>query len=315
MRTPVRLRAAGRMVSVVRTVAAAAKPVGVVALAGLALVALGGPARAESAADREAADTARAELRAGRLCPDGLGQIASWEPIEISGNKARVAFALAAGCRDVEVALISYEVATGRGNPTAMVLDAAASTFSSGEVGRLDVLVASDCAFRVALTVGRPARVVEATAQNPDACMFGAPVVATPGNRTPAGAPSTTSPAPASTGPRTPPATTRPKPKATRPEPAAAPEPKVTSDTRPAAVPAAPEAKAPAKAAPKVAAPPAPERSLAAEPVAARRPGELTLDRAMTEGWDLSSLLTLAVTALLAGLMLLRAARRRDRMH
>jgi hypothetical protein len=35
----------------------------------------------------------------------------------------------------------------------------------------------------------------------------------------------------------------------------------------------------------------------------------------MTEGWDLSSLLTLAVTALLGGLMLLRAARRRDRMR
>jgi hypothetical protein len=294
---------------------AAARPVGVVALAGLALVALGGPVRAESPADTEAADTARAELRAGRLCPDGLGQIASWEPIEISGNKARVAFALAAGCRDVEVSLISYEVSSGRGSPTAMVLDATSSTFSSGEVGRLDVLVAGDCAFRVAFLVGKPSRVVEATAQNPDACMFGAPVVATPGNRTPAGAPSTTKPAPASTGPQIPPATTGPKPKATRPEPAAAPKPKATSDTRPVAEPAAPKAKAPAKAAPKVAAPPAPERSLASEPVAARHPGELTLDRAMTEGWDLSSLLTLAVTALLGGLMLLRAARRRDRMH
>ena len=74
-------------------------------------------------------------------------------------------------------------------------------------------------------------------------------------------------------------------------------------------------AKVPAKAAPPVTAPPEPERSLAAEPVAARRPGELTLDRAMTEGWDLSSLVALAVTSLLGGLMLLRAARRRDRMH
>jgi hypothetical protein len=145
--------------------------------------------------------------------------------------------------------------------------------------------------------------------------MFGAPIVATPGDRTPAGVPSTTKPAPASTGPQIPPTTTRPKPKATRPEPAAASKPQATGDTRPAAEPAAPKAKAPAKAAPRPAAAPEPERSLAAEPVAARHPGELSLDRAVTEGWDLSSLLTLAVTALLAGLTLLRAVHRRDRMH
>jgi hypothetical protein len=260
---------------------------------------------------------------AADLCPDGLAGVASWEPLQVGGNRATVAFVLAQGCRDVELTMVSYRVTRGSTN---IVLDAAGGRFSAGTVNRLSVLVAGDCAYRVAFVLGRPAgvpssgqagppsggpTVIEAVAQDPDRCMFGSGplIVSNPGDdadedaegdHDAAATGSTTAPTTASTA-TTVPTTTAPTstrapvaaPPATRPQPApstVAPAPTETTsptqDTR------------------------RPANRLRSEPVAALGPADAVGQAEPPRGgWDATSLILLALGAMTLGLVLVRTTR------
>jgi hypothetical protein len=258
-----------------------------------------------------------------RVCPDGLARIASWEPIEVAGGRATVAFVLASGCQDVDLSLVSYQIRGARGQP-ALVLHAATGRFSAGKVNRLTALVGSDCAFRVVFALGRPetagraGAAVESAMQAPDPCMYGAdPVVVTGSTTTSTDTPTTTRPP-----------TTTTAPAGERPEKAAAkaPRPPVaeltpTSGPDRAEPAARSEARGPARAAPttvankpKARAPAPPATSiggLASEPVSAIGVGP----SGPLAGWDAASLLGLALLTVGIGLALLWLTHPRGGSH
>ena len=240
-------------------------------------------------------------------CPAGLARVASWEPIEVEGGKATVAFVLAPGCQDVDMSLVSYQTRQ-LGLEHAPVLHAATGRFSSGTVNKLTALVGSDCAFRVVFAtgrpdaVGRPGTVVEASMQAPEPCMFGAaPVVVT--------APTTTIAPPTTLA-----VTTTLAPKAlaaSRPAPAAPSTAPARTTTRSGG---AKDAKRRVAAPARIAAAPAPATTrapspttisgLASEPVAAIGVGP----SGPLAGWDAGSLFALAALTLGAGVAVLWAA-------
>jgi hypothetical protein len=256
-------------------------------------------------------------------CPDGLAGVASWEPLQVGGNRATVAFVLAQGCRDVELTMVSYRVTRGSTN---VVLDAAGGRFSAGAVNRLSVLVAGDCAYRVAFVLGRPAgvpssgqagppsggpTVIEAVAQDPDRCMFGSGplIVSNPGDdadedaegdHDAAATGSTSAPTTASTA-TTVPTTTAPPP--TR-APVAAPPATRPGPPPTTVAPAPTETTSPTQDTRR------PANRLRSEPVAALgpadSPGQAEPPR---PGWDATSLILLALGAMTLGLVLLRTTR------
>ena len=253
-----------------------------------------------------------ATTRPAPPCPAGLAKVASWEPIEVEGGMATVAFVLAPGCQGVDLSLVSYQT-RNLGLEHAPVLAAVSGRFSAGTVNKLTALVGSDCAFRVVFAIGRPdtvglpGTVVEASMQAPDPCMFGAAPVVVTGPTTTTVPPATLAPAttlapraPAASGPA----------QAARPTRAPAPPKSVTragraKDARQAAP--APARAAGARQAPTTILPPTPATisGLASEPVAAIGVGP----SGQLAGWDAASLVALAGLTIGAGAAVLWAAR------
>jgi LPXTG-motif cell wall-anchored protein len=96
-----------------------------------------------------------------RPCPAGPAAVASHTDMEPSadGQRVGVQFALEEGCEDVDVSLLSYQLAPGPtqlASPEQVVYDAVTATASAGQVNDLEVAVVPGCWSLVKLVAGRP---------------------------------------------------------------------------------------------------------------------------------------------------------------
>lgn len=245
-------------------------------------------------------------------CPPGTRQIASHSgvTIDLGRAEATVDFAVADGCRDVEVSLASYRVSrTGddRGQRHEQLLfDVHAGRFSAGEVHALAVAIDPDCYHHVMLVLGAPVERFgpehssEAERERTvDSKLDGGP--------DPCGAPLPRRPA-------EPPTSTTATVPATSAAAAAPPDTTVPASTRPAAATATTVAAPPttAAAATTTTAPPEPAVDPQATPlvVAPATPGG---NRLPFTGTSLAAILVTGLTLLLSGVLLLARSKPRSR--